>query len=102
MGAASKVHRAIRCSTPGRRTAGKLKYGIRFNKKPIKKIRQARTASLRSRVGLSAPAAARRPKDRAIDTPPINRKKGKMVSVKVQPFHFACSSWGYRLPQSPG
>jgi len=40
--------------------------------------------------------------DSVIDTPTMKRKKGKIVSVGVQPFHSAWRSGQYTLPQSPG
>jgi hypothetical protein len=82
----------MRCSTPGIRTAAQSKCGTRLSAKPIRKISTARLASLRNSAAWSAPASARRPSDSAIDTPPMNRKQGKIESVKVQPFQCACAS----------
>ena len=55
----------------------------------MRKMSAARLASCRSSAGLSSPAAARRPSENVIDTPQMNRKNGKIQSVKVQPFHSA-------------
>src|SRR5262249_52196316 len=49
-----------------------------------------------------APPARRRPKASAIETPTTKRKKGKIVSVYVQPFHSAWSSGGETAAHVPG
>ena len=54
----------------------------------------ARTARWRASAFGGAPAARRRPNESAIETPAMKRKKGKIVSVYVQPSHSAWSSGG--------
>src|SRR5271169_19840 len=48
------------------------------------------------------PCSKRLEKENVMATPTIQRKKGKIVSVYVQPFHAECRKGGYTYCQSPG
>ena len=84
----------MRASTPGILTIERWKRGQNASRKPSPKITRDRLT-----IFHGFPIV---PLDCVIVTPTMKRKNGKMVSVGVQPFHFACSRGQYTLSQSPG
>jgi hypothetical protein len=81
----------MRWSTPGIRTCWrwKRKYESTFRASPIPKMIAERRSVWRKRSLFAAPLSRRRPNENAIETPTMKRKKGKIVSVYVQPCHSA-------------
>src|SRR5439155_18815956 len=62
----------------------------------------ARRTILVTRGPRPSPVSRRRPSPSGIATPTMNRKKGKIRSVGVQPCQSACRSGAYTAPHVPG
>src|SRR5579884_578813 len=92
---------AILCSTPGMRAVCTSNFGYAYRNNPSAKMIALRFNTCRRRCLRVCPRAVRELNEKTIETPTMNRKKGKMRSVGVQPFHFACSSGQYVCWPSP-
>src|SRR5688572_5262625 len=97
-----RMHKAMRCSTPGMRTVEKSNAGTRLSTRPTRKITAARRARPRTTPCEPWPALIRRSTEIAIEAPAANRKNGNTRSVKVQPFQAAWARGAWRCAQSPG
>ncbi len=84
----------MRCNTPMIRMELKSKSGKPFKNNPITKINALRRTTWMTSDRREMPRAMREANDSVMETPTMKRKKGKIRSVGVQPFHSACSSGG--------
>jgi len=80
----------MRCRTPGILIVTKLKWGKRARKIPRPKRITVLFMVFKYNSFFSMLCSILLDKERDMETPTINKKKGKTRSVGVQPCHSAC------------
>src|ERR1700693_4531949 len=92
----------MRWSTPGMRIVARSKFATACKRSPRAKMITERRQILSRTRPRGSPAARRRARAKGIATPTMNRKKGKIRSVGVQPCQSACRSGAYTARHVPG
>ena len=92
----------MRWRTPGILRVAKLNLGMRVRNMPRAKRIRVLLNNLEYKPGFSILCSSLREKENEMETPTINRKKGKTRSVGVQPCHSACLRGAYTCVQLPG
>ncbi len=80
----------MRCRTPGILIVKKLKWGKRARKIPRPKRITVLFMVFKYNSFFLMPSSILLDKEKDMETPTINKKKGKIRSVGVQPCHSAC------------
>lgn len=81
----------MRCNTPGIRKLARSNLGYKLKNKPRPMSTKPRYVIL-AMVLATGCSLFESPIAKAMDTPTMNKKNGKIKSVGVQPFQWACSS----------